>query len=55
MGKIIGTCGHEVTNTGESGLGFPIAVKDMDREGNHCTSYCVVCAKCLQWYKKRTC
>jgi hypothetical protein len=53
MGSVFGTCGHDVTNTGEHGMGFPIAIKDTDREGNTCISHIVVCADCLKWYQKK--
>ena len=51
--SIIGTCGHEVTDTGENGMGYPVAIKDYDREGHPATSYIVVCADCLGWYRKK--
>jgi len=50
--SIIGTCCHEVTGTGKDGMGYPIAVKDTDKEGNPCIAYIVVCADCLKWYQE---
>lgn len=50
--SIIGTCGHEVTGTGKDGMGFPIEIKDTDKYGHDCISYCVVCHDCLKWYQK---
>jgi hypothetical protein len=50
---IFGTCGHRIDGTtGDYGFGFPIAVQDMDREGNKAISHRVVCADCLKWYQK---
>lgn len=48
--SVIATCGHELTE--EEGLGIMIAIPDTTREGDKCTSYPVVCNKCLEWYKK---
>lgn len=50
---LIGSCTHEVTGTGPSGLGYPVTVKDYDREGNRCAYYSTVCADCLRKHKAR--
>jgi len=52
MGKIIATCGHEISlDWFESDKG-KICVEDTDRELNDCVSYLLVCPKCLEWYEK---
>lgn len=50
---VIGTCGHEVSDTGKHGLGYSIAVREQDREGRWGVAYIVVCAKCLAWWRKK--
>ena len=50
-GKVIGTCGHEISPKWlNSGKG-KICIKDYDK-GERCISYLVVCSKCLKWYQK---
>jgi hypothetical protein len=49
---IIGTCGHRIDRTNKNSLGFPIAIKDYDKEGNEVISFLIVCKDCLKWYQK---
>ena len=51
-GKVIGTCGHELSDKWWTSDKGAICVKDTDREGRGCLSYLVVCPKCLGWYQK---
>ena len=50
MGKIIASCGHELTD--EEDFGFSIHTEGLDRENNRCLNYSTVCKKCYDWYKK---
>ena len=47
---IIATCGHDIDNT----MGYLVKQYDMDREGNHCFSYPVLCKKCYKWYRRHS-
>lgn len=52
MGKIIGTCGHEISLDWFMSQKGAILVKDKDRERQDCVSSLVVCPQCLIWYEK---
>ena len=52
MGKIIGTCQHELTLDWFNSEKGAICIKDIDREGKDCKAYLVVCPQCLEWYQK---
>ena len=51
MGKIRATCGHEITDEWFVHNKGSIATKEHTREGQRCTSYRLVCEKCLPTYK----
>ena len=48
--SIIASCGHTLTE--EEGMGTMIKIPEVTRDGTQCTSYPVVCNKCLKWYKE---
>ena len=50
-GKMIGTCGHEITIEDLKGL----RIKDWDRELKPCIRSMAVCEKCRQWFEAEGC
>ena len=50
MGKVIATCGHELTP--KEGLGETVYTRAWTRENKHASDYQTLCEKCLEFYKK---
>ena len=52
MGKVIGTCGHELNWSSErEEFGHVVPVHDTDDFGNEAISYFSICDNCLEEYK----
>jgi hypothetical protein len=51
MGKIIGTCGHEITDRWFDGRKGSIIIKDFTKTGKKSAAYLLVCEKCLSIYR----
>lgn len=46
LGRIYGTCGHDITERYEAGIGTSVSVARLDREGRRVISYETVCIDC---------
>jgi len=49
---MIATCGHEITNEWFDRHKGEIAIKNVDRYGETCIDYMIVCPECLKEYEK---
>ena len=46
-GSVTASCGHELKDWEMlADIGFPVAYKDVDREGNDCVVYATYCFAC---------
>ena len=54
MGKVIGSCGHELKEgDGPRGLGWLVTYEEHDREGELCEVTASVCTACKGLYEQQ--
>jgi len=51
MGKIIGTCGHDITDEFEARVNTEIHIMDFTRDCKNAVSICSVCSDCRNQYE----